>query len=62
VQLVLQAAVCNCLTLDTLSFGYDGLGPGEVDISRGQVFDALVITAVIVMLDEGADPPFELVR
>jgi hypothetical protein len=57
---VLQAAVCDGLTLDTLSFGYDGLGPAEVDVSRGLVFNALVIVDVVVVLDEGADLPFEV--
>jgi hypothetical protein len=53
--------------LDGLSF--DGLPPfeygrcsAEVDVSRGQVVQALVVSTVVVVLNELADAVFELSR
>ena len=50
---------------DSLSF--DGLPPfeygrssAEVDVSRRQIVQALVVSAVIIVLDELADAVFEL--
>jgi len=50
---------------DGLSF--DGFPPfeygrssSEVDVSRGQIVQALVISTIVVVLDELADAPFEL--
>jgi hypothetical protein len=42
-QLMLQAAVCDGGTLDTLPLGKDCLGPVEVNVSRSEVVGALVI-------------------
>ena len=57
---MLQATVCDGCTLDALTFGEDCLGPAEVDVGRGEIVDALVIADVVVVLDEGADLPFEI--
>jgi hypothetical protein len=57
---MLQATVCDGLALDAVTFGQDYLGSPKVDISRGEVVDALMIADVIVVLDEGADLPFEV--
>ena len=54
---MLQATVCDGVALDALTFGEDSLSPAEVDISRGQIADALVIADMIVMFDEGGDLP-----
>jgi hypothetical protein len=59
---MLQATVCDGLALNALTFGEDGLGPAEVDVSRGQIVDTLVIVDVIVVLDEGADLRLEIAR
>ena len=48
--------------LDALTFGEDRLGSAEVDVSRGQIVDALVIADMIVVFDEGGDLPFEIAR
>ena len=34
-QLVLQAAVCDCLALDPFAFEEDGLSASEMDVSQG---------------------------
>jgi len=60
-QPVLQATVCNSLTLDTLTLSQDCLGSAEVDVSRREVVDALMVANVIVVLDEGGDLSFEVV-
>jgi hypothetical protein len=60
-QPVLQATVCNSLTLDTLTLSQDCLGSAEVDVSRREIVDALMVANVIVVLDEGGDLSFEVV-
>ena len=59
---MLQAAVCDGLSFDALAFGQDHLGSAEVDVGGREVIDALVIADVVVVLDEGADLPFEVAR
>ncbi len=44
---------------DAPPFGQDGFTATEVDVSRGQVTDALVVAMVVVMLDEGGNSGFE---
>lgn len=53
--LVVQATVSDCLQFDASPFGQDGFAGLEVDISRGQVVDALVVAVVVVVVDEGGD-------
>src|SRR5947208_14843976 len=59
-QSVLQAAVSNGLSLDPFSFGQDGWPAPEVDVGRGEIVDALVVAAVVVVVDEGRDVGFEM--
>ena len=59
---MLQATVCDGDAFDALAFGDDGLGPAEVDVGRGEVFDALMVADVIVVFNEGGDLPFEVAR
>jgi hypothetical protein len=59
-QPVLQAAVSKGLSLDPFSFGQDGWTAPEVDVGRGEIVDALVIAAVVVVVDEGRDLGFEI--
>lgn len=59
---MLQATVCDGVALDTLTFCEDRLSSAEVDVSRGQIVDALVIAGMIVMFDEGGDLPLEIAR
>ena len=50
-----QAAVLDCLSFDPFSLHEDCLAAPEVDVGRCQVADALVVTKVIVVGDEGFD-------
>ena len=59
-QVMLQATVCDGLALDPFAFEEDGLGPPEVDVSRSEIVEALVIAGMVVMLDEGGDLAFEI--
>src|SRR5436305_1105166 len=59
-QPVLQAAISNGLSLDPFSFGQDGWAASEVDVGRGEIVDALVVAAVVVVVDEGRDLGFEV--
>src|SRR5437868_10214634 len=59
-QPVLQAAISNGLSLDPFSFGQDGWAASEVDVGPGEIVDALVIAAVVVVVDKGRDLGFEV--
>jgi hypothetical protein len=41
-QLMLQAAIGDCLALDPFVFEEDDLSASEVDVSRGKIVEALV--------------------
>ena len=58
--MVLQAALRQGLAFDPFAFEEDGLVLAEVDVGRGKTIDALVMAAVIVVLDESCDLPFEV--
>ena len=57
---MLQAAVLDGVAFDPFSFHQDGLPAPEVDIGRREVFQALVIALVVVVIDEPADAGFEI--
>src|SRR6476619_195035 len=59
-QLMLQATVCECLTLDPFAFEEDGLGSSEVDVGRREITQALVIAGMVVMSHEGRDLTFDI--
>src|ERR1700732_4132799 len=59
---VQQAAVGDGLSFDPFPFDQNGLAPPEVDVGGRQVGDALVISQVIVVGDEGLDLGFEFAR
>ena len=50
-----QAPGFDCLLFDPFSLSQNGLAAPEVDISRGEVLQALVVSSVVVVLDEGVD-------
>src|SRR4051794_23648629 len=54
-----QAALLDGLSLDALAFLQDGLTTIEVDIGRSEVVQALLVTPVVVVIDEGSDPRLE---
>ena len=47
-----QAAVLDGPALDAHALQQDGLPPAEIDISRGQIAQALMIAPVVILLDE----------
>ena len=50
-----QAPLVYGLSLDALSFFEDGPASAKVDVSRGQIIDALVIPLGVVVFDEAVD-------
>ncbi len=59
---MLQASLLDGLALDPFAFGEDGLPAATVDVGGRQVAEALMIAGLVVMLDEGCDLPFEILR
>jgi hypothetical protein len=57
---VLQPAFSDCLFFDLFSHFQDLRAAAVIDICRGQVVQALVTAVVIVVIDEGADLPFQV--
>jgi hypothetical protein len=57
-----QAAFSDGLAFDPFSFEQDGRAPSEVDVCRGEIAEALMISALLVMFDEGGDLQFEVLR
>jgi hypothetical protein len=51
-NLVLQATICDCLAFDPFAFEEEGLSAPEVDVSRSEIVEALVIAGMVVVLDE----------
>jgi hypothetical protein len=60
--LVLQAALPDRLFLDLLSRFQDLRAAAEVDVGGREVTEALVVAAVVVVIDEGGDLPLEVSR
>ena len=52
---MLQAAIGDGLSFNLFAFEEDGLAASEVDVGRGKVVEALVVAAVVVVGDKGAD-------
>ena len=52
---VVQASVLDGLSFDPFSFQKDGLAAPEVDVSRRQIGDALVVSQMVVVGDEFTD-------
>ena len=50
------------MSLDPLSLCQDGRAPPEVDVGWGEIVDALVVTAAVVVVDKGGDLGFEIAR
>ena len=55
-----QASVLNGLSFDPFSFQQNGVASSEVDIGRCQIADGLVVTLVVVVIDEGVDLSLEI--
>ena len=52
---MVQAALFDCVSFDPFTFEQDGLAAPEVDFGRSEIVEALVVSAMIIMLDEGGD-------
>ena len=59
---MLQAALLDCQFLDLFHFSENGFFVPEVDVCRCVVVQALVVTLIVVILDERADLALELTR
>ena len=57
---MLQAALLDCPFLDPFPFSKNGFVASEVDVCGCDVVQALVVTLVIVVVDEGLDLGFEV--
>jgi len=57
--LVVQSAVLDVLVFDASPLSQDGFTATEVDVSWGEVADALVVAMVVVVLDEGGNGGFK---
>ena len=57
---VLQASMLDRLSFDTGPFGKETGGPAETDVGRRQIVEALMIAVMVVVVDEGLDPPPDL--
>ena len=56
----MQAAGFERLSLDASSLSQDGFVTAEVDVRRRDIVPALVISPMIVVVDEGCDLGFEI--
>ena len=59
-QAILQAPVGNGLSFDPFAFGQNRWPAPKVDVGRGKVVDALVVSTVIVVADESGNLGFEI--
>ena len=57
---MVQAALSDGFSFDPFTFEQDCLAAPEVDVGRGEIVEALVVSAMIVMLDESRDLRFEV--
>lgn len=57
---VLQAAMLDGLSLDPFTLCDNGRGPAEASVGERHVVEALVVTLVVVVLDEGLDLGLEV--
>ncbi len=57
---VQQAPMFDGLPFDPFALFDDGIGPAEVGVGGRHVVQALVVTSVVIMLDERFDPGLEV--
>ncbi len=58
--LMVQAAIFDSQFLDLLSPFNDGGSSPEVGVGWCDIVDALMVTLVVIVIDEGADLVFEI--
>ena len=59
---MLQATLSDRLFLDLFPFSENGFIAAKVDVGGCDVVQALVVALVIVVVDEGFDLSFEVIR
>lgn len=59
---MLQAAFQDGQFLDPFPFCQNGVGSAEIGVGWGKVAEALVVTVIVVVLDEGGDRLLECSR
>src|SRR5262245_53043732 len=59
---MLQASIGDGLAFDPFAFEQNGLAAFEVDVGWGEIAEALVVAAMVVVLDESRDLAFEIAR
>ena len=57
---MLQAAIGDSLAFDPFAFEENGLAALKVDVGQGEIAEALMVAAMVVVLDEGRDLAFEI--
>ena len=57
---MLQSPLFDGVLFDPFACKKDGLAASEVDVGRRQILQALMVTLVIVVIDEAIDLRFEL--
>jgi hypothetical protein len=57
---MLQASLLDGQSFDPFALQEDSLAAAEVDVGRREVVDALVIAAVVIVVDERRDLGFEI--
>ena len=57
---MVQAALFDCVAFDPFAFEQDGLAAPKIDVGWGEIVEALVISAMVVVLDKGGDLSFEV--
>ena len=55
-----QAALLDRLALNAFAFEQNRLTATEIDVGRREIVQALVVSSMIVVADEGLDLPFEV--
>ena len=59
---MLQAPLFECFSFDPLPFQQDGLATPEVNVCGREIVDALVVSLMIVMIDERLNLRFQVGR
>ena len=57
---MLQASVFDGLPFDPFALLDDGVSPAEVGVGGRHIAEAFVISAVIIVVDEGLDPGLQI--
>jgi hypothetical protein len=57
---VLQSSLFDGVSFDPFTLKQDGVAASEVDVGGGEVLQAFVVAAVIVVIDEAIDVRFEV--